>query len=56
MDLNTLKSRLGDEKIVFVRGKKSKTIFVPACRSITGITLLLDLKYSHAMIMDKAIA
>jgi len=56
MDLNTLKSRSEDEKIVFVRGKKSKTILVPAWSNITGRTLFLDWKYSHVMIMDKPIA
>jgi hypothetical protein len=56
MDLNTLKSTLGDEKIVFVRGTKSKTAFVPACSSITGRTLLLDWKYSHVMTVDKPTA
>jgi hypothetical protein len=54
--LNILKSILADEKIVFVRGKKSKMIFVAACSNITGITLLLDRKYSHVMIMDNPVA
>jgi len=51
-----LKSRLDEEKMVLVRGKKSNTMFVPECSNMTGTTLLLDRQYSHVMIMDKPIA